>query len=36
MTSPHRTPDWLLERIALGELSPGELAAARAGSPRTP
>ncbi|ATB44679.1 ActD-like protein [Corallococcus macrosporus] len=30
MTSPHRTPDWLLERIALGELPPGELAAARA------
>jgi anti-sigma factor RsiW len=30
MTSPHRTPDWLLERIALGELPPRELAAARA------
>ncbi|RKH16442.1 ActD-like protein, partial [Corallococcus sp. CA047B] len=30
MTSPHRTPDWLLERIALGELPPDELAAARA------
>jgi hypothetical protein len=30
MTSPHRTPDWLLERIALGELPPEELAAARA------
>ncbi|MBN8472589.1 ActD-like protein [Corallococcus exiguus] len=29
MTSPHRTPDWLLERIALGELPPDELAAAR-------
>ncbi|MCY1017858.1 ActD-like protein [Pyxidicoccus sp. MSG2] len=29
MNSP-RTPDWLLERIALGELSPDELAAARA------
>jgi hypothetical protein len=29
MTSPHRTPDWLLERIALGELPPAELAAAR-------
>jgi hypothetical protein len=27
---PHRTPDWLLERIALGELPPEELAAARA------
>ncbi|KFA91401.1 hypothetical protein [Archangium violaceum] len=26
----HRTPDWLLERIALGELPPEELAAARA------
>jgi len=24
-----RTPDWLLERVALGELSPAELAAAR-------
>lgn len=30
MTSSHRTPDWLLERIALGELPPAELAAARA------
>lgn len=30
MSSPHRTPDWLLERIALGELPPAELAAARA------
>ncbi|MCY1036802.1 ActD-like protein [Corallococcus sp. BB11-1] len=30
MTSPHRTPDWLLERIALGELPPDELASARA------
>ncbi|RKG90909.1 ActD-like protein [Corallococcus sp. CA053C] len=30
MTSPHHTPDWLLERIALGELPPDELAAARA------
>ncbi len=29
MTSPHRTPDWLLERIALGELPPDELSAAR-------
>ncbi|WP_375755353.1 ActD-like protein [Corallococcus exercitus] len=29
MTSPHRTPDWLLERIALGELPPDELVAAR-------
>ncbi|XXF78397.1 ActD-like protein [Myxococcaceae bacterium GXIMD 01537] len=30
MTSPRRTPDWLLERIALGELPPDELASARA------
>jgi hypothetical protein len=30
MKSPHRTPDWVLERIALGELPPEELAAARA------
>jgi anti-sigma factor RsiW len=30
MNSPPRTPDWLLERIALGELPPEELAAARA------
>jgi hypothetical protein len=30
MTSPRRTPEWLLERIALGELPPNELAAARA------
>lgn len=30
MNSPRRTPDWLLERIALGELPPDELAAARA------
>ncbi|MCE9668732.1 ActD-like protein [Myxococcus stipitatus] len=30
MNSPRRTPDWLLERIALGELPPEELAAARA------
>ncbi|MBN1206322.1 MAG: ActD-like protein [Myxococcaceae bacterium] len=30
MTSPRRTPEWLLERIALGELPPEELAAARA------
>ncbi|WP_338872114.1 ActD-like protein [Myxococcus stipitatus] len=30
MTSPQRTPDWLLERIALGELPPEELAAAHA------
>jgi hypothetical protein len=30
MTSPSRTPDWLLERIALGELPAEELAAARA------
>jgi hypothetical protein len=29
MTSPRRTPDWLLERIALGELPSDELAAAR-------
>jgi hypothetical protein len=30
MTSPSRTPDWLLERIALGELPPEELSKARA------
>ena len=30
MTSAHPTPDWLLERIAQGELPPAELAAARA------
>ncbi|NTX05635.1 ActD-like protein [Myxococcus sp. CA040A] len=30
MNSPSRIPDWLLERIALGELPPEELAAARA------
>ncbi|PTL84823.1 ActD-like protein [Vitiosangium sp. GDMCC 1.1324] len=30
MRPPTRTPDWLLERIALGELPPEELAAARA------
>lgn len=30
MSSPQRIPDWLLERIALGELPPDELAAARA------
>jgi len=30
MSSPARIPDWLLERIALGELPPEELAAARA------
>ncbi|NVJ26010.1 ActD-like protein [Myxococcus sp. AM011] len=30
MNSPARIPDWLLERIALGELPPDELAAARA------
>ncbi|WP_375769690.1 ActD-like protein [Archangium gephyra] len=30
MRSPTRTPDWLLERIALGELPPEELARARA------
>lgn len=30
MSTPRRTPDWLLERIALGELPAGELAAARA------
>lgn len=30
MHSPPRTPDWLLERIALGELPPEELAPARA------
>ena len=29
-TPTRRTPDWLLERIALGELPPAELAAARA------
>src|SRR5262245_30838692 len=28
--SPERTPDWLLERIALGELPPDALARARA------
>jgi len=28
-TQPQRTPDWLLERIALGELPPAELADAR-------
>jgi hypothetical protein len=36
MNSPQRTPDWLLERIALGELSPEELAAARARLAREP
>jgi hypothetical protein len=36
MTSPRRTPDWLLERIALGELPPEELAAARAQLAREP
>src|SRR6188474_2592529 len=30
MRSPTRTPDWLLERIALGELPPEALARARA------
>ncbi|HYO72099.1 MAG TPA: ActD-like protein, partial [Archangium sp.] len=30
MRSPIRTPDWLLERIALGELPPEALARARA------
>lgn len=30
MTLPRRTPDWLLERMALGELPPEELAEARA------
>jgi hypothetical protein len=30
MSPEHRTPDWLLERIALGELPAAELAAARA------
>jgi hypothetical protein len=30
MRPPTRTPDWLLERIALGELPPEELASARA------
>ncbi|AKI99269.1 hypothetical protein ATI61_106644 [Archangium gephyra] len=30
MRSPTRTPDWLLERILLGELPPEELARARA------
>jgi hypothetical protein len=29
MTARQRTPDWLVERIALGELPPDELAAAR-------
>jgi hypothetical protein len=36
MTAPRRTPDWLLERIALGELPPEELAAARARLAREP
>jgi len=36
MTSPRHTPDWLLERIALGELPPEELAAARAQLAREP
>ncbi len=36
MTSEHRTPDWLLERIALGELPPDALAAARARLAREP
>lgn len=36
MTSPRRTPEWLLERIALGELPPEELAAARAQLAREP
>ncbi|MBF5045187.1 hypothetical protein FGE12_22475 [Aggregicoccus sp. 17bor-14] len=30
MSTPIKTPDWLLERIALGELPPEELARARA------
>lgn len=30
MSSPSRTPDWLLERIAVGELTADELATARA------
>ncbi|ATB33915.1 ActD-like protein [Melittangium boletus] len=36
MSTPHRTPDWLLERIALGELPPDELAEARARLAREP
>jgi hypothetical protein len=36
MSSPRRTPDWLLERIALGELPPAELATARAQLAREP
>jgi len=36
MRSPTRTPDWLLERIALGELPPEELARARARLLREP
>jgi hypothetical protein len=36
MNSPQRTPDWLLERIALGELPPEELAAAKERLAREP
>ncbi|HZI03566.1 MAG TPA: ActD-like protein, partial [Archangium sp.] len=36
MRSPTRTPDWLLERIALGELPPEQLAHARARLLREP
>ncbi|MFY0562870.1 ActD-like protein [Archangium lansingense] len=36
MRSPTRTPNWLLERIALGELPPEELARARAHLLREP
>ena len=36
MSTPHRTPDWLLERIALGELPPDELAEARTRLAREP
>jgi anti-sigma factor RsiW len=36
MTSSPRTPDWLLERIALGELPPEALAEARARLAREP
>jgi hypothetical protein len=35
-TPTRRTPDWLLERIALGELPESELAAARAGLAQEP
>lgn len=36
MSPASRTPDWLLERIALGELPPAELAAAKARLEREP